>query len=68
MEVLILKNFKFAGAEYRVDQKAPSKRYPTVPFNEVEIGVLVGMGYIKVLETPKSTVKQITKSKEKDIK
>jgi predicted transcriptional regulator len=63
MKITILKNFKFAKVEYRAGQESPSKRYPTIPFNKVELKVLKDMGNISVTEAPKASPKP-TKVKE----
>lgn len=57
MKVTILKSFKFAKVEYKQGQVAPSKRHPTIPFNEIQLGVLKDMGNISITEEVKVAVK-----------
>jgi len=64
MKVTILKSFKFAKVEYKAGQTAPSKRYPEVPFNSIQLGVLKDLGNISIVEE----VKAVKVSKAKDSK
>lgn len=69
MKVNILKSFKFCGNKYVAGQYSPSKRFPTIPFNELQLKVLVDMKHVSIEEdkvvakvTPKAdTEKKATK-------
>ena len=50
MKVTILKPFKFAKVEYREGQVSPSTRYPKIPFDDIQLGVLKDMGHISITE------------------
>ena len=67
MKITILKSFKFAKVAYKAGQTSPSKRYPKIPFDSIQLGVLKDMGNIsitediKVTETPKKVKAKVDK-------
>jgi len=57
MKITILKSFKFAKVAYKAGQTSPSKRYPEIPFDSIQLGVLKDMGNISITEDTKVAVK-----------
>ena len=62
-KITFLKSFKFCGSKYSTGQTSPSKRFPVIPFNDIQIGVLVDMGNISV-EEPKEVIVEKAAAKE----
>ena len=48
---------KAEGVAYKAGQTSPSKRYPEIPFNSIQLGVLKDMGNISITEETKVAVK-----------
>jgi hypothetical protein len=48
MKITFLKSFRFCGAIYITGQTSPSKRFPTIPFNDHQTSSLESTGNISV--------------------
>tara|TARA_R110000851_G_scaffold277149_1_gene430280 strand:+ start:351 stop:560 length:210 start_codon:yes stop_codon:yes gene_type:complete len=57
-KITFLKSFKFCGSGYSTGQTSPSKRFPTIPFNDVQLDILSGMMYISIEGTDEVAIEK----------